>query len=310
MCVALTALALTTFAAPAARAAEDVLLQTMNSRIVVGSVDDQTFSRTLGVRVHSGAFNSSFLTADPGFLSFAHGNFNLPPDAEGFPALHDVNFDLLPMAVGQTSANLLYWSGADTGANGLTTADVSFAPPVGIHWQVLNGSSAWITADATSSFVPGGLIQRTTSDIDPDDGVNSGAMHKHLALRVIDAGLGSPPPQGIYMVAWQIRSAGFETSDPLLILHRTSGASAAALSTAIAWAEANFDANSQVDGNDFLAWQRNLGTSAATDLASWRDVMTTGSATVTTVAVPEPTTEMITVATIVVTAFVSRFRIR
>jgi hypothetical protein len=300
ICVALGALALTAFAAPTARAAQDVLLQTMNAKIVLGGVDDQTFTGTLGMRVHGGAFNSNFLTADPGFLSFAHGNFNMPLGAEGFPELHNVNFDLLPMTVEQASANLLYWNGADLDANGVTAADVVFAPAIGVHWQALNGSSTWITADATDSMVSGGLIQRTFSDIDPNDGVNSGAMHKHLAMRVVDAGVGTPPPQGVYMVAWQIHSAGFESSDPLLMLHRTSGAPAAALTAAFDWAEANYDAltspllpgdfdgSGQVDGHDFLTWQRTLGTPAATDLAVWRDAMAVDGATVTAAAVPEP----------------------
>jgi hypothetical protein len=301
----LAALAMTTFRAHGARAADDVLLQIMDSKIVLGGVDDQTFSGTLGMRVHSGAFNSSFLTADPGFLSFAHGNFNMPSGAGGFPALHNVNFDLLPMTVGQTAANLLYWNGADTGANGLTVDDVAFAPSVGVNWQVLDGTSTWITVNGDDSFVPGGLIQRTSDDINPNDGVDSGAMHKHVAMRVVDGGLGSPPPQGVYMVAWQIRSGGFESSDPLVMLHRTSGAPAAALTAAVAWADANYDAlttpplpgdfdlSGQVDGNDFLTWQRNLGTPAATDLAVWRDAMTSGTAVIAATAVPEPATPLL-----------------
>jgi hypothetical protein len=303
----LAAITLVALAASLARATQDVLLQTVNSTIVIGSVDDQTFSGTLGARVHSGAFNSSFLTADPGFVSLAHGNFNLPPGAEGFPALHNVNFDLLPMTTGQVSANLLYWNGIDLDANGLTAADVAFAPSVGVNWQVLDGNSTWFTADGTGAFIPGGLIQRTSSDIDPNDGVNSGAMHKHLAMRVADAGVGAPPPQGIYLVAWQVRSEGFETSDPFLLLHRTAGALPDALNLAVAWADANydtltspllpgdFDGSGEVNGNDFLTWQRNLGTPEATDLAPWRDAMAGSLQAVVTDAVPEPTTPLLAV---------------
>jgi hypothetical protein len=317
---ALAAGTLIALAVSESRASQDVLLQTVDSTIVIGSVDDQTFSGTLGARVYSAAFNSSFLSSDPGFLSFAHGNFNLPPGAEGFPALHNVNFDLLPMTASQVSANLLYWNGVDLDANGLTTADVAFAPPVGVNWQVLDGNSTWFTADGTGAFIPGGLIQRTSSDIDPNDGVNSGAMHKHLAIRVVDTGLGSPPPQGIYLVAWQIRAAGFETSDPLLMLHRTSATSPAALSVAVAWADANynalttpllpgdFDGNGQIDGNDFLTWQRILGTPNATDLAPWREAMITSGATVTMAAAPEPAGWMIASVTILYTMRVARSR--
>jgi hypothetical protein len=285
-----------------ARAAQDVLLQTMGTSIVTGTVDDQTNSGTLGSQVHSATFLSNFRAADPGFVSFAHGNFNMPPGAEGFPALHNVNFDLLPMTVGQASANLLYWNGADLDANGLSLADVAFAPPTDVLWQVLDANSNWYTADGSDQFVPGGLIQRTSSDIDPLDGVNSGAMHKHLVLQLadLDGDIGTTPAQGLYMVCWQVRATGFDASEPFLFVHRTSGVPTATLNVAVEWAEANYDAltapllpgdfdlDGQVDGNDFLTWQRTLGTPAASALATWREAMATGGATVAAVVVPEP----------------------
>jgi hypothetical protein len=58
----------------------------------------------------------------------------------------------------------------------------------------------------------------------------------------------------------------------------------------------DFDSNVQVDGNDFLTWQRGLGPGVddldGSDLADWRSSFGVGSTPVTptVMAVPEPTT--------------------
>ena len=302
----------------------DVLLQTQAGAIIVGAVNDETFESTLDVKVFEGELLTNFRSDEPGFLSFAHGNPNLPSGVATFPALHNVSFDLLPMTVGQTSSNLLYWNGADAANDGLTDADISFARPSGTVWRVLDGTNNWITADGSEVVVPGGLIQRTSSDIDPFDGVDSGAMHKHLVLELADTdeNAATNPAEGIYMTAWQIRAEGFTTSEAILMVHATSQADPEAHELAVEWAEANYDAltapplagdfdgSGQVDGNDFLAWQRNLGTPTAADLSPWRNAMAAGNATVAAAVVPEPTTAMIAVATSVFAAFVSRYRNR
>jgi hypothetical protein len=75
----------------------------------------------------------------------------------------------------------------------------------------------------------------------------------------------------VYMIAWQARSEGFDNSVPFLFIHRTSTVATSVLDLALEWADANydsmfapslegdFDGNGQVDGGDFLAWQRTLG---------------------------------------------------
>src|SRR5262245_30952277 len=115
----------------------DVLLQTQAGAIVVGAVNDETFESTLGVQVFEGELLANFRSDEPGFLSFAHGNPNLPGGVATFPALHNVSFDLLPMTIGASSANLLYWDGLDAGNDGFTDADITFARPAGTVWRVL-----------------------------------------------------------------------------------------------------------------------------------------------------------------------------
>ncbi|HMO86924.1 MAG TPA: hypothetical protein PKC18_18610, partial [Lacipirellulaceae bacterium] len=275
---ALVALAALVLLPPRRAAAEgDVLLQIVDGKIAAGLIDHDTFSGFLGPRVFGNSLLSNFRSANPGFFSLAHGSPFMPSGAGSFPSLHNVYFDLLPMTIGPAASNLFYWDGADLGGDGLSLADVAFVPAAGMVWRVLDGNNQLFAADASDAFVPGGLIQRTSSDLNPGDGVDSGSMHKHLAL-LLDPAPGSPepaPPHGIYMTAWQARSDGFETSDPFVFVHRTSAASPTALALAVQWADENYDAmfagsaaggdfngDGVVDGADFLAWQRTLGSAA------------------------------------------------
>ncbi len=327
---------LATALATSASAVQDVLLQTIDGTIVTGIVDDITFSGALGTRVHRGSFLSNFRSADPGFVSLAHGNPNLPEGAGGFPSLHNVNFDLLPMTIGQASSNLFYWNGADLGGDGLSLADVTFASPVGAAWEILDANFDEFIADGSDAFIPGGLIQRTFSDLDPQDGVDSGSVHKHLVLTLDDndGNPGTTPAAGIYMIAWQARSAGFEPSEPFLFVHRTSSFSTAALDLAVDWATANydmlsspvlkgdFDGDADVDGADFLTWQRTLGSAAVPpgmgadgnvngvvdglDLLVWREGFGAPPMAPALASVPEPTSR--SVAGIVVVALIAVMR--
>ncbi len=300
-------------------ATRDVLIQTVDGVIDVGHVEDTDLSGgALGDLVYGGSFLVPgglplFRSANPGFVSFATGELGMPAGAQGFPSLRNVNFDLLPMSIGQASANLMAWNGADLNGNGLDLADVAFAAPVGLQWSVLDGNSNTFIVNGADAIVPGGLIQRTSSDIDPFDGVDSGKIHKHLVLELndVDGNPATSPSQGIYMIAWQMRSVGFTTSEPFLFIHRTPGIPEATLDVAVEWAEANyemltspvvkgdFDGDGGVDGDDLLVWQRTLGSPAvprgagadgdvsgvidAGDLATWRLAMSGGA-----VGVPEP----------------------
>jgi hypothetical protein len=326
--------------APPALAVNDVMLQVVDGKIAVGVIDDATFTGSLGTRVFGGAYLSNFRSSNPGFFSLPYGHPAMPAGAESFPSLHDVGFDLLPMVVGPTGANLLYWDGADLGGDGLTPADVAFVPSTGVEWQVLDANLAPTMVKGTDELVPGGLIQRTSSDLDPFDGVDSGSIHKHLPLllNVLDGNPSPTPPAGMYMIEWVARSEGFQTSDPFLFVHRTSMVAAGVLNLAIQWAETNYDSlvaaglegdyddNGLVDGSDFLTWQRALGWPAdplgsgadgnrsgtvdGPDLSVWRDRVAASSIVGPYAAVAEPETSAVVVVSALVMAFVSQWQAR
>jgi hypothetical protein len=280
----------------------DVLPQTTNGKIVIGAANYDNNTWTIGKRVFERQLLSNFRANDPGFTGLETGNPLLESGVSGFPANHDVYFDLLPMRVGSVRSNLFFWNGSDLGGNGLSLDDVQFGlPPVGVTWNIFDDGFNVFTAAAIDSFVSGGRVQKTSSDINPGDGIDTGSLHNHLLIRV-DDGDGNTqtlPPQGVYMVALQLRAAGFETSDPFLFVHRTSNLSNQVRDLAAEWADLNFesmfalpgdfDSDGDVDGRDFLVWQRdtNIG-----NLSDWQTNY--GSSDGSTLisqqfAVPEPT---------------------
>jgi hypothetical protein len=199
----------------------------------------------------------------------------MPPGAIGFPSQHDVNFDLLLMSIESVASNLYYWDGSDRNGGGLDVTDVNFVVPSGVFWDVFDANFAVTTADGSDQLLPGGLIQRTSTDIWPD-GVDSGTMHKHLALQVRDndGNSGTTAPQGIYLISWQVRSAGFATSAPFFFVQRTPAISDAMRDIAVEWVENNiemltsppqltgdYNDDGTVDAADYVVWRKTLGQS-------------------------------------------------
>jgi hypothetical protein len=222
-------------------AVQDVMLQTMNGQIDTGIVNDGTGIGTLGTRVYRGHFTQvggDFRTSDPGFYSLRTGDSRMPSGASGFPSQHDVNFDLLPMSIESVASNLFYWDGSDLDGGGVDSTDVNFVVPTGVFWDVFDANFVVTTADGSDQLLSGGLIQRTSTDVWPD-GIDSGTMHKHLALQIRDndGNSGTTAPQGIYLISWQVRSAGFETSEPVFFVHRTPNVSDATRDIAVDWVE-------------------------------------------------------------------------
>jgi hypothetical protein len=292
-CVLLGALLLTAVFASSAAAVQDVMLQTMDGRVVTGIIDDQTGVGTLGTRVYRGQFLSSFLALNPGFFGLRTGDANMPPGAAGFPSQHEVSFDLLPMRIENVSSNLFYWDGSDANGGGVDLSDVDFVVLEGISWNVRDDNSNWFAANGTDQLVPGGVIDRTSADIWPD-GVDSGSIHSHLALQLTDddGDSGTSAPQGIYLVSWQARSIGFDTSDPFFFVFRTSTMLNAVRDVAANWVEANIETlisssglqgdynnDGTVDAADYVLWRKggpllnevhDPGTVSAEDYTEWR----------------------------------------
>jgi hypothetical protein len=254
-------------------AVQDVMLQTVEDKIVTGVVDDVTGMGTLGTRVYAGQFLMNFLASSPGFFGLRTGAAGIPPGAVGFPSNHDVNFDLLPMTIGSVSSNLYYWNGDNADGGPFETSDVHFVVPAGLTWRVLDDNANWFAVDGTDQHVPGGVIDRTSADVWPD-GIDSGSIHNHMALQLSDndGNSGSSPAQGVYLIAWQARSAGFEDSDPFFFVFRTSSITNAVRDLAAAWVTANlgtlispptmpgdYNRDGSVDAADYVVWQATHG---------------------------------------------------
>jgi hypothetical protein len=295
------------------------MLQVADGKIAVGAANFDSGDWTIGQRVFERQLLSNFRANDPGFAALGTGNPLLGPGVVGFPSQHDVFFDLLPMYVEDSKANLFYWDGTDLGGDGLNLDDVLFVvPPNGVTWNIFDDSFNVHTADGSDAFVQGGLIQQTSSDVDPLDGINTGTLHQHLLLRVDDgdSNTQTTPPQGVYMAALQVRAAGFATSDPFLFVHRTSLVSNAVRDLAAAWARDNYDrlfmppalpgdynGDGAVDAADYIVWRDTTGQSGVglpadgdfsglVDMADydlWRTNFGHSSSTFTLAAsVPEP----------------------
>ena len=248
------------------------MLQTMNGKVVTGTVDDVSGVGTLGTRVYGGQFQqvgSNFRSSNPGFFGLRTGDANMPPGASGFPSQHDVTFDLLPMSIGPVGSNLFYWDGRDANGGGIDFTDVDFVVPTGVFWDVFDANFAVTTADGSDQLVPGGLIQQSSTDIWPD-GIDSGTIHKHLALQVRDSDGNSitTAPAGVYLISWQVESVGFETSDPFFFVLRTPAITDAVRNVAVAWVEANiemltsppqlpgdYNRDGTVDAADYVVWR-------------------------------------------------------
>ncbi len=287
----------------------DVLTQTSSGKIVIGAADYDLGTWTIGQKVFQRQLLSNFRANDPGFTSLATGNPLLPQNVDGFPSMHNVFFDLLPMRIGSTRSNVFYWNGADSGGDGLSLQDVLFTLPAsGTTWNIFDDGFNLFTANATETLVTGGLLQKTSSDTNPGDGIDTGTLHTHLTIR-IDDGDGNTltnPAQGVYLVAMRLRSPGFENSDPFLFVHRSSALSNQTRDLAAEWANLNyasmfalpgdFDFDGDVDGSDFLVWQRGGSPNPLStgDLANWQNHFPSATGLVSTTAVPEPNTLVIT----------------
>jgi len=255
------ALAVVAALAPAQHSAAqevDIMVQQSSGKLVTGVAELFSNTFTIPQRVYTRNLLSNYRAADPGFFALSEGNPLLP--AEALPANTDLLWDFLPMTVGHTVSNLLYWDGTDADANGLDLDDVAFVRPDNAAFKVINNGT--FTADASDQLVTGGLVDTTEFD---------GSIHKHPAYRVetLDA---TNPLEGVYLVSQQVRMAGLETSDPYFLAFRTSTIGNDVLGLAADWIEANiemltsppvlegdYNGDGFVDLGDYTSWRDTLG---------------------------------------------------
>lgn len=243
----------------------DVQVQAADGKIIVGSASldsgNDTLGVTIGDRVFSGMLLSNYRGSDPGFNSDPTGSLILPAGVEGFGSGTNVRFDLLPIHVGSVVANFFYWDGLSEGG-APTAGDVDFVKaPSNVSWTLVDDDFDFYTADGSDQFVPGGLVDRTSS---------SGKLHNHLIIAVDDGdgNITTTPDAGIYMASLQLRVDGYETSDPLFLMSRSFQFDPLALDAAAEWIDTNYDA---LTGNGTPGDFNGDGSVNALDYVFWRD---------------------------------------
>jgi len=241
----------------------DILVQDVTGKLTTGTADFVSGGYSLGIRVFTSQFPTSFVEDDPGWNAIQAGSTSLPPGADALTGSTDLAWDFLPMTVLSLSSNLLYWD-----AVGATQDDVSFGAAPGDEYKLTlygkDGESA--AADGSDQFVAGHVIDTTAAN---------GYLHKHrfFYLDDGDGNIETTPETGIYLIAMQLRMAVLETSDPFYLLWSTPGVPLSTLNgIARPWVDSrvdqlvrdslagDFDGDGDVDGNDFLAWQIGFGT--------------------------------------------------
>jgi hypothetical protein len=177
---------------PAASRAQhaDVVPRVENGRIVTGGHDDATGEEFPHLRVFGYDFGEDPL--DPYFAS--DPGFNADPGS-GLPGGSQHRFNIPSATAARLPANLSYWDG---------TGDVAFAAPASGETLRINLGSQDVTAGAGMGALPGFAIATAASD---------GSLHRHLNALLNgsdgnnDPSDGSPPADGIYLLAMELTSS-------------------------------------------------------------------------------------------------------
>ena len=243
----------------------DVLVQDVGGRLTTGTGDPNSGAGALGTRTFLGRFDSTYAVDDPGFNSVGAGAGTIPAGANALPGNADLSWDFLPMKVDGLVSNLMYWNGA-----GSTVDDVAFGPPPTPTYSLalFGRNFAQAAANGADQLVPGQVLDTTASN---------GFIHRHRFFFLdndADPNNATVPSQGVYLISMRLRMLELNRSEPLYFVWGTAAASAQAVQAALSWVESNEDAlapsksalndgDLDVDGADFLTWQRNLGAADA-----------------------------------------------
>ena len=163
----LVVIVLVRLASPAAAQHFDIQVQAVDGKLTTGAADFDDGSFTLGQRVWTRFMNSSYAVNNPGFNAAGTMTGTPPPGSAALPGAANLNWDFLPMKVGDVTSSLLYWDGVAT-----TPDSVAFGPPPGVDYSLslFGKNNVRAAADGTGSLVPGGAIDTTAAD---------GFMHIH-----------------------------------------------------------------------------------------------------------------------------------
>jgi len=229
----------------------------------VGAFDDETSEFTVGTRAFAQPLPDEFAIDEPGFRAIGSSTGTLPPGSNALPGSADLFWDFLPMKVGAVTSNLLYWNAAAapaTVAFGATsTGDYSMT----LFTELFESAAA----DGTGRLIPGARIGTTAAD---------GMLHEHGIFFLDndhDGNNATAAAPGVYLATLRLRTPPLNRSAPFYVVWGTpgtTGPSLALLETARSWVQsrtdllapdfsADFDGDLDVDGADFLTWQRNVG---------------------------------------------------
>ena len=259
---------LSSVAAPGISRAQhiDVLVEQQNGRLVTGSANFDTNSRTAGRRVFSYEFDGDFAVNNPGYNSLAAGSPSLPAGTQALPGNTALAWAFLPMTIAPHAANLFYWNGLESdGSPGIMPSDVQFGALPGPSYtlSLFDQSGVGIAVDGSNNFVPGGAIGSTTAD-------GSLHLHRYYFLQDNDGNGATLPADGIYLFAMQFRMPGLQNSLPIFMVFGTPGSSVAALDTAaVPWVEqqlnlpGDFNQNGAVDAADYIVWRNTFNQTGA-----------------------------------------------
>jgi hypothetical protein len=241
-----------------------ILIQVADGQLVTGLDNEQPGGTPdMDERVFSSLLRPDLYGQDlPSFLSLS----NPPANTAALPPGASIYWDFLPMTINGVTSNLFYWDGAgtmtqDVQFNLVPQADVS----LGIY-NVTDGGSA--IAEGTPEMVPGALLGVT-------DTTGSGLrLHRHNWFLLDDGDGGIPPtlvPEGVYLIAIQLRMDGYIGSEPIFIVSGTYeliSTSLESLNAAVQWVQENvealilegdYDFDGDVDADDYGAWRAQSG---------------------------------------------------
>ena len=259
-----------------------VVVQSNSDKLVTGFIDETSLIHAIDQRAFPVLMPGSLADDFPGFLSQGSpvgGNDPLPDEGQ-------LHWDFLPMHLNGIASNLFYWDGV-----GATINDVDFVLPptqdvsLSLYKEDLSDFSSVTGTDEVVAGKEVGTVDTANSTT---------PLHAHLWSFL---GSSTTVPEGIYLFSIRLTMEDYENSDALYVVAATPTISESTLDTlAMPWVENNldtlvlpgdFDFDGDVDGPDFLAWQReqNLGS-----LDDWQtNFGTTTVLASTTVTVPEPT---------------------
>ncbi len=274
-------------ASPAMAQHVDILVFDAGGRIGVGEFNFDTLTGGEN-RVHLSRFSGAYTVDSPGFTA--------PIGPESLPGNQELSWEYLPLTVDSGPhaghrSTLLYWDG--------TGESPEFGPTATDDYEFsINGIYGAAAAVGSDEIEPGSVIAPTPPN---------GSIHEHPFFFLDDNGDGTNatlPAAGIYVLGMRFQISGLEDSDPTFMVWATPEISVLpAIQPAAAWVRdrvdslfveglpGDFDGDGDVDGGDFLTWQRDhdaLGGAEA--LTQWEINYGVGpAASIGAFHVPEPT---------------------